>query len=203
MGYSLRRCGPGPRRTRGRSQVDEKAFPHLEFGQKGAPTVVPVDRVPGIGGLLQPWSFGPRGRAPFRCGWKLEYRVALVQQGIGRGTLGKLATGRKGWHVSGRQTAGGVFGCGAGSGAETLVPVEGRFAVAVPELTPLPVAGEAGAIGKEDTKKGLPFQLTCPWVRTGSSSGAVCPLRGGRGESSGEHQQPEWLICKPALTLGG
>ena len=81
------------------------------------------------------------------------------------------------------------------------MPVEGRFAVAGPEVTPLPVAGKAGAIGKEDTKKGLPFRPTWPWVRTGLSPGAVCLVRGGRGESSGEHQQPEWIISNPALTL--
>ena len=145
---------------------------------------------------------GPRGRAPFRYGWKLEYRVALGQQGIGRATLGNLDTGRKGWYVCGRQTAGDVFAHVAGSGAEALVPVDRRFAVAFPELTPLPVAFEADAIGKEDTKKGLPFRPTWPWVRTGLSPGAVCVVRGGRGESSGEHQQPEWIISNPALTLG-
>ncbi len=53
------------------------------------------------------------------------------------------------------------------------MPVEGRFAVAVPEAMPLPVAGKAGAIGKEGTKKGLPFRPTWPWVRTGLSPGVV------------------------------
>ena len=82
------------------------------------------------------------------------------------------------------------------------MPVEESFAVAVPEVTLLTVAGKAGAIEKEDTKKGLMFRTTCPSVQTGLSSGAVCLVRDGRGESSREHQQAAWIISNPALILG-
>ena len=102
----------------------------------------------------------------------------MRQQGSGRGTLGNLATGRKGWNVIGRHTAGDAFAHRAGSGAETLLPVEGRFAVAVPEVTPLPAAGKAGTIGKEDTREESYVLVSHPGVRTGLSSGVVLPGEG-------------------------
>ena len=114
---------------------------------------MPVDRVPGKGGLLQRWSFGPRGLAPLCWGLELEDRVAVGQQRSGRGTLGNFGTGRKGRYVDGRHTAGDVLAHLTGSGRGTLVPVEGRIAAAVSNATLVTGSGKAGTIGKEDTRE--------------------------------------------------
>lgn len=79
-------------------------------------------------------AYFSHGPLPFegkrRCAgkWRLRAGSLCVSRGEWPVALGNPATGRKGWHVSGRHTAGGIFAHGAGSGAEVL----GRLRDALP-----------------------------------------------------------------------